>query len=84
MNNRTLPFIFLFLFSFCFAARGQVAHVVPSARSVAQTAVADDASWNAFHNPAKGTIHQEHTGRLRHSLCQRGGFVFPFRLLAVP
>ena len=26
--------------------------MVPSARSVAQTAVADDASWNAFHNPA--------------------------------
>ena len=54
MNNRTLSYfsLFLFFFSFCFAARGQVAHVVPSARSVAQTAVADDASWNAFHNPA--------------------------------
>lgn len=54
MNNRTLSYfsLFLFFFSFCLAARGQVAHVVPSARSVAQTAVADDASWNAFHNPA--------------------------------
>ena len=51
MNKRIFPFLFL-LFSYPLTMSGQVAHVVPSARSVAQTAVADDASWNAFHNPA--------------------------------
>ncbi len=50
MTKTACTFLLLFLFSL--TARGQVANVIPSARSIAQTSVADASSWNAFHNPA--------------------------------